>query len=108
MVVVGSTAVSFDPLAGPSRDDEPSRFGGITGLFGGMGGGTPLPIGGLVDFLLLALIVAIFVACCGSTVFCDIDGVLCIFRGPGLVVAKPLLLLLLLALSSVDELARSC
>lgn len=31
-----------------------SLFGGITGLFGGMGGGTPrLPIGGIIDDFLI-------------------------------------------------------
>lgn len=115
-------AASLDPLVA-SRDDEPSLFGGIIGLFGGMGGGTPRPNGKfVVDFLLLGLfeplppsfraafgglIVAMLVACWGATVAwaCDMAGVLCIFRGPGLVVANPLLLL---ALSSVDELARNC
>lgn len=107
-------------LLATSREDDPSRFGGITGLLGGMGGGTPRPSGGFVaDFLPPGLpppppnfraafggfIVAMFVACCGKTVAAwlwEMAGVLCIFLGPGLVVAKPLLL------SKVAELARNC
>lgn len=52
--VAGGTAASFDPFVAPvtSRDDEPSLFGGMTGLLGGIGGGTPRPNGGFVaDFL---------------------------------------------------------
>lgn len=44
-----AAAASFDPLGTDteetSRDEEPSLLGGMTGLFGGMGGGTPLPKG---------------------------------------------------------------
>lgn len=114
--------VSLAPFVATIRDDEPSRLGGMTGLLGGIGGGTPRPSGGFVaDFLLAGLppaallsfsaafgglIVAILVACCGKTDagwLCEMAGVLCSFRGPGLVVANPLVVL-----SSVVEFALSC
>lgn len=85
MTGIASLAPPFDTLAEVTRrEEEPSLLGGMTGLLGGIGGGTPRPNGGFVaDFLLPGLpplnfsaafgglMVAMLVACCGWTAAAD-------------------------------------
>lgn len=95
-------ASSFSLPAGPEAepagvilDEDASLFGGITGLLGGIGGGTPLPKGGIAgdffcsaccwgsDTLGLGLMVAKLTGAAvdAGTEFGCIAGVLGIFLG---------------------------
>lgn len=67
LTVGGTVVVSFSlTLVVLSPKREFSRFGGITGLFGGIGGGTPLPNCGIIDFFNVVCVIgmAFFAFCC--------------------------------------------